>query len=536
MKRQFKFFVIALITIACLAACEDPKPPKGNQEVVDHKELTDSSNEDIAPLPVIGILSSTSTSEVHLTITGSPGSKLEIFADEESIGTFTMPENGTFSHLLSSKGLSEGRHIITADLTDPAGKGSTSLDPVEFIIGSQAIKLTFEHPRAYQDGDVSSWVLINIDIDNTLHVPSDILDGDTFELKLDGKSIDTSKFGLAPNGFSDGIDNISRGLHILTAKICNRAGKCSAHSSRVFRVGEPVKITSIKPNQAKVGDTVTIYGSGFDTSDQGENIILLSGVRWWYPYKVISSSEMMMKIPEGSISGDVRIGVEPYMSNSYEITIIPTIKALHPQILSRGDTIRLEGTGFGGIKENIDVRLCTNTDCTTYHGVEPSWVASTVMNVPILVGPEKGISGPIFVAVNNVVSENAIPILIAEPPDEIPEDPFNETTVMKIGQTAIGSISHGEKDLYTFEGVAGTSVTIKMWSVDKYDQPIPKGGTPDTKIRLLDPNGKVIGSDDDEGWRNKNSLLEIDLPTNGTYTIEASANEDDSGFYHLQIK
>lgn len=77
-------------------------------------------------------------------------------------------------------------------------------------------------------------------------------------------------------------------------------------------------------------------------------------------------------------------------------------------------------------------------------------------------------------------------------------------------------------DIYTFEAQAGQEVTIEMNSreIDCY-------------LILLDPTGQELAQDDD-GGENRNAIIQVTLPENGTYTILAnSAREEDFGNYLL---
>lgn len=76
----------------------------------------------------------------------------------------------------------------------------------------------------------------------------------------------------------------------------------------------------------------------------------------------------------------------------------------------------------------------------------------------------------------------------------------------------------------TFNGSAGENVEITMGS-----QP------GDTYLQLLDPDGTVIGEDDDDGY-SLNSSLEAELPEDGEYTIVATSFSDGDTFeYELSL-
>lgn len=67
---------------------------------------------------------------------------------------------------------------------------------------------------------------------------------------------------------------------------------------------------------------------------------------------------------------------------------------------------------------------------------------------------------------------------------------------------------------HTFQGRAGQSVTISLTSPDF-----------DTYLALLDPDGQLIGEHDDISPSDSNSLLTLNLPRTGTYSVVVNAYE-----------
>lgn len=96
------------------------------------------------------------------------------------------------------------------------------------------------------------------------------------------------------------------------------------------------------------------------------------------------------------------------------------------------------------------------------------------------------------------------------------------------GQTIIGQIARpGGSCRYSFEGVVGTAVTVRMTK---------SSATLDPWLDLLDPQGRVLLSDDDSAG-NGNSLISFYRPTsNGAYTIVANSyNGESAGAFVLQL-
>ncbi len=79
---------------------------------------------------------------------------------------------------------------------------------------------------------------------------------------------------------------------------------------------------------------------------------------------------------------------------------------------------------------------------------------------------------------------------------------------------------------YTFEGRAGQSVTINLASPDF-----------DTYVALLDPNGQLIGENDDASQSDPTSQLSITLPRTGVYRVIVNAyDRRGRGRYLLTIR
>jgi hypothetical protein len=90
--------------------------------------------------------------------------------------------------------------------------------------------------------------------------------------------------------------------------------------------------------------------------------------------------------------------------------------------------------------------------------------------------------------------------------------PAVSETPITVGGTLSGSRVADVDNLFTFEGAAGDVVTITMTSEDF-----------DSLIRLLDPSGEEIASDDDSAGNLNARLADFELPADGIYTIVASS-------------
>jgi hypothetical protein len=94
------------------------------------------------------------------------------------------------------------------------------------------------------------------------------------------------------------------------------------------------------------------------------------------------------------------------------------------------------------------------------------------------------------------------------------------------GETVNGTVDTFVDDSWTFNGEAGQTVVIELNAVDNAFDP---------QLSLYDPNGAWIAENDDlDGSSNRNSRIEMTLPTNGRYTIRVGAFGD-GGDYTLSL-
>jgi hypothetical protein len=90
-----------------------------------------------------------------------------------------------------------------------------------------------------------------------------------------------------------------------------------------------------------------------------------------------------------------------------------------------------------------------------------------------------------------------------------------------------GSLGAGQQTEYTFAGKTGDKLTINMTFT---------GGYIDPYISLYDPQGRLIGEDDNGGGKSNAKLQGLVLPADGTYrVVAANVNKSDGGTFSLII-
>lgn len=112
---------------------------------------------------------------------------------------------------------------------------------------------------------------------------------------------------------------------------------------------------------------------------------------------------------------------------------------------------------------------------------------------------------------------------------EIPGDP-SSTARLQIGQPSTSALDFpGDEDWFAVTLQAGTAYTIDMEG-----QPTGRGTLSDPLVRLQDPNGNIVGQDDD-GGEGFNASLTIQPGFSGTYYVVARAFSDATGTYTLTV-
>lgn len=112
---------------------------------------------------------------------------------------------------------------------------------------------------------------------------------------------------------------------------------------------------------------------------------------------------------------------------------------------------------------------------------------------------------------------------------DVPGD--RSTTVqLRLGQPTTSALDFpGDEDWFAVQLQAGPAYTI-----DLQGRPTNQGTLDDPLVRLQDPNGNVIGQDDD-GGQGLNAALTIQPAFTGTYHVVARAFGDATGTYTLTV-
>lgn len=105
--------------------------------------------------------------------------------------------------------------------------------------------------------------------------------------------------------------------------------------------------------------------------------------------------------------------------------------------------------------------------------------------------------------------------------------PTQVPCTLDYGKTVTGSITNAAPAVqYCVRGTAGDSISVRMFAAE--------GSHLDTVLKLYDPSGRLIASDDDGAQVDSNSFLVQKLTVTGTYKLEATRFSG-SGQFHLRM-
>jgi len=122
-----------------------------------------------------------------------------------------------------------------------------------------------------------------------------------------------------------------------------------------FTVTSP-SITSISPTTARAGDSITITGTNFG-STQGSGQVWL-GSKLAGSYVSWSNTQIVATVASGATSGVAQVKQSGVWGNTIALTVItPVITNVSPTTARAGDSITITGTGFGSTQGSGSVWL-----------------------------------------------------------------------------------------------------------------------------------------------------------------------------------
>jgi len=219
-------------------------------------------------------------------------------------------------------------------------------------------------------------------------------------------------------------------------------------------------ISSLSPTSGPVGQSVTINGSNFG-STQGSSTVKFNGTTasptsW-------SSTKIVAPVPSGATTGNVVVTVSGSASNGKNFTVTPYILSLSPTSGYIGTSVTITGTTFGSTQGSSTVKFNGTTATPT------SWGASTIV-APV---PTGATTGNVTVTVSGNAS-NGVSFTVYVTPSISSLSPTSDAVGASITINGSNFQSTQGTSTVTFNGVAASPTT---WGNTQIKAPVPSGAT-----------------------------------------------------------
>jgi hypothetical protein len=224
-----------------------------------------------------------------------------------------------------------------------------------------------------------------------------------------------------------------------------------------FTVGPPPpSITSLAPTSGTVGTSVTIAGLNFGGT-QGTSILFFNGIvatpTTW------ADTSIVAPVPPAATSGSVVVNVGGFQSNAVSFSVLPSITNLSPTSGSLGQSVVINGGGFGATQGSSTV---------TFNGVlatPTAWGPTTIV-VPLPAGAD---SGSVVVTVGGLAS-NGLPFTVIPSVSSVSPASGPVGAVATIAGNAFGPTQGTSTVAFN-----GTLAVPTGWSDTSIVVPVPTG-------------------------------------------------------------
>jgi YD repeat-containing protein len=234
-----------------------------------------------------------------------------------------------------------------------------------------------------------------------------------------------------------------------------------ASNGVTFTVPAP-QITSISPSSAGAGDTVTISGSGFGPTTGTNSLVsfntgVTAAIASW------NSNQIVATVPQGSVTGPVKVYVNSIQSNGSQFTIPSNVvTALSPSVGKFGAQVTVTGSGFGTVQGSSFV---------SFAGTAATSVVSWSDTQLVALVPTGASSGGVSVTVNAAQSNSTVLFTVYNPVISGIVPPAAASTAA-VTVNGSGFIASGADTTVSFNGVQGS---ILSWSSTALTVSVPQG-------------------------------------------------------------
>jgi hypothetical protein len=247
-----------------------------------------------------------------------------------------------------------------------------------------------------------------------------------------------------------------------TAAAFEAATISQASNGVSFAVVPPPSISSLSPNPAVVGTSVTIAGANFGAT-QGTSTVSFNGTvaspsSW-------SATSIIAPVPPGATTGNVVVTVGGQPSNGITLTVVqvPSIANLSPTSSAVGTPVTIAGTNFGATQ---------GTSTVSFNGTiatPSSWSATSIV-VPV---PSGATTGNVVVTVGGQPS-NAVIFTVVPPPSITSLSPSSAGVGASV---TVAGANFGATQSTSMVSFNGTIASPSSWSATSIVAPVPNGAT-----------------------------------------------------------
>ena len=295
--------------------------------------------------PTLGTPKVGADGTVTLSGTGTPGSKVEIWAGGKKLGEATVGADGKWSFAAPS--MEAGDYDFSARVVDASGKTLAESAPLKFTVPALVEAPTLDTPKVGDDGTVT------LSGTGTL--------GSKVEIWAGGKKLGEATVG-ADGTWSFTAPSMEAGDYDFSARVVDASGKTLAESAPLkFTV--PVLVKAPTFDTPKVGDdgTVTLSGTGTPGSKVeiwaggkklGEATVGADGT-WSFTAPSMEAGDYDFSARVVDASGKTLAESAPLKFTVPALVEAPTLTAPLPGAAITGDTVTLEGTGQPGAEVEI---------------------------------------------------------------------------------------------------------------------------------------------------------------------------------------
>jgi len=219
-------------------------------------------------------------------------------------------------------------------------------------------------------------------------------------------------------------------------------------------------ISSLSPTSGPVGQSVTINGSNFGSS-QGSSTVKFNGTTatptsW-------SSTKIVAPVPSGATTGNVVVTVSGAASNGKSFTVTPYILSLSPTSGIVGTSVTITGTTFGSTQGSSTVKFNGKTATPT------SWNSTTIV-APV---PSGATTGNVVVTVSSHAS-NGVSFTVYVTPSISSLSPTSGAVGTSVTVNGSNFQATQGSSTVTFNNVGATPTS---WTNTQIQTSVPSGAT-----------------------------------------------------------